>query len=163
MSEQTNKGFTIIEALIVLAIAGSIIALVLMVFPILSRNSRNSQRKQDVASILNAVAQYELNNSAEFPTDPVTTLKSAKLTAYVPSSGQIKFTAQVSGSATNQSPHSGTYNGHTVTEWVNVVNYARCKDDDSGGTTAQGADYTDIVALYAIESSGSSTPKCSQL
>jgi prepilin-type N-terminal cleavage/methylation domain-containing protein len=62
-----SAGFTIIETLIVLVIAGLILLIVFDAIPALTRNSRNNQRKQDVQAILGVVSNYELNNSGNFP------------------------------------------------------------------------------------------------
>ncbi len=57
-----QKGFTIIEVLIVLAIAGLILLIVFLAVPALQRNSRNTQRTSDVSRVLGA-AQEVLNNN----------------------------------------------------------------------------------------------------
>lgn len=65
MLKNTNtkqKGFTIIEVLIVLAIAGLILLIVFLAVPALQRNSRNTQRKNDVSRVLGA-AQEVINNN----------------------------------------------------------------------------------------------------
>src|ERR1700752_5066300 len=62
-----TAGFTIIEVMIVLAIAGLLLMIVFMAVPALERNSRNNQRKQDVTIILSALSHYELNNSGDLP------------------------------------------------------------------------------------------------
>ena len=46
-----NKGFTIIEVLIVLAIAGLIMLIVFLAVPALQRNSRNTQRNNDASLV----------------------------------------------------------------------------------------------------------------
>jgi len=51
-----EEGFTIIEVLIVLAIAGLIILIVFLAVPALQRNSRNSQRANDASLVLAAVS-----------------------------------------------------------------------------------------------------------
>lgn len=56
-----NKGFTIIEVLIVLAIAGLIMLIVFLAVPALQRNSRNTQRNNDAALIGGAINEC-LNN-----------------------------------------------------------------------------------------------------
>ncbi len=56
-----EKGFTIIEVLIVLAIAGLIMLVVFLAVPALQRNSRNTQRTSDVSLISSAVNEC-LNN-----------------------------------------------------------------------------------------------------
>lgn len=57
-----QKGFTIIEVLIVLAIAGLIILIVFLAVPSLQRNNRNTQRKNDTSNIAGAL-QESINNS----------------------------------------------------------------------------------------------------
>lgn len=62
-----QKGFTIIEVLIVLAIAGLIMLIVFLAVPALQRNSRNTQRRNDVASYLGAVNEFISNNNGKVP------------------------------------------------------------------------------------------------
>jgi len=56
-----KEGFTIIEVLIVLAIAGLIMLIVFLAVPTLQRNARNTQRNHD-ASLVAAAAVECLNN-----------------------------------------------------------------------------------------------------
>src|SRR5215210_6728854 len=62
-----SEGFTIIEVLIVLAIAGLILLIVFLAVPALQRNSRNTSRKNDVANILGAISEYTNNNNGQLP------------------------------------------------------------------------------------------------
>ncbi len=66
-SQKQSNGFTIVEVMIVLAIAGLILLIVFEAIPALTRGSRNNQRKQDATAILQVISQYELNNSGNFP------------------------------------------------------------------------------------------------
>ena len=50
-TKKDQKGFTIIEVMIVLAIAGLIIAVVLVAVPQLQRNQRNNARKSILSRI----------------------------------------------------------------------------------------------------------------
>lgn len=63
-----GTGFTIIEIMIVLAIAGLILLIVFLAVPALQRSSRNAQRKTDVSSLAGAVANYISNNGGTLPT-----------------------------------------------------------------------------------------------
>jgi prepilin-type N-terminal cleavage/methylation domain-containing protein len=63
-----NKGFTIIEVLIVLAIAGLILLIVFLAVPALQRNSRNTQRRNDVAALLAGATEFSNNNNGVYPT-----------------------------------------------------------------------------------------------
>lgn len=63
-----NEGFTIIEVLIVLAIAGMIMMVVFLAVPALQRNSRNSTRRADVSSMLSKMQETSSNNNGRFVT-----------------------------------------------------------------------------------------------
>ena len=60
MTSSTCKksGFTIIEVVLVLAIAGLIFLLVFLALPALQSNQRDTQRKNDAAMLATAVREY---------------------------------------------------------------------------------------------------------
>ena len=58
----TKKGFTIIEVVLVLAIAGLIFLMVFLALPALQRSQRDTQRKQDVAMVVTALLNWKANN-----------------------------------------------------------------------------------------------------
>jgi prepilin-type N-terminal cleavage/methylation domain-containing protein len=62
-----QKGFTIIEILIVLAIAGLILAVVFMAVPQLQRNARDNQRQDMVARLKSELDTYYGNNNGTYP------------------------------------------------------------------------------------------------
>jgi len=62
-----TSGFTIIEVMIVLAIAGLIMLIVFLAVPALQRNARNTQRKNDVGAIASGIANYIDNNGGTLP------------------------------------------------------------------------------------------------
>ena len=64
----TKKGFTIIEVVLVLAIAGLIFLMVFVALPALQRNQRDTQRRQDYADTAAAVIGYASNNGGKLPT-----------------------------------------------------------------------------------------------
>lgn len=153
-------GFTIVETMIVLAIGGLIILVVLDAIPALQRNSRNSNRKQDVTAILQAVSHYELNHSANFP--PSVTGANGFMTAtnprlYFYQTSQITLHPQVSpGIAATVGPVGNS-------DDVDLYNYERCDSANVGKAKDTGAGYGDVVALYAIETAGGMTNQCQQL
>lgn len=71
--QKDNKGFTIIEVLIVLAIAGLILLIVFLAVPALQRNSRNTQAKNEAASVLGALSEFTNNNNGKLPADGTST------------------------------------------------------------------------------------------
>lgn len=66
--KKRNGGFTIIEVLIVLAIAGLILLVVFLAVPALQRNSRNTQAKNAASAVLGAISEYVNNNDSQLPT-----------------------------------------------------------------------------------------------
>jgi prepilin-type N-terminal cleavage/methylation domain-containing protein len=56
------RGFTIIEVMIVLAIAGLIMLMVFLAVPALGRNARNTERKHDLGKFVAAVEEYRINS-----------------------------------------------------------------------------------------------------
>ncbi len=74
--QNKEKGFTIIEVVLVLAIAGLIFLMVFIALPALQRNQRDTARKNDVSVIASAVTSYTSNNRGTFPT-------AAKLSTYL--------------------------------------------------------------------------------
>ncbi len=64
MAQNTNnkKGFTIIEVVLVLAIAGLIFLMVFVALPALQRSQRDTQRRQDLSRVVTALVQYQTNN-----------------------------------------------------------------------------------------------------
>lgn len=68
MNKQTKaKGFTIIEVVLVLAIAGLIFLIVFLAVPALQRGQRDSQRRSDASRLLSGVQQYQSNNKGNLP------------------------------------------------------------------------------------------------
>lgn len=67
VTKKSKNGFTIIEIMIVLAIAGLIMLIVFLAVPALQRSARNTQRKNDVAAISGAIANYIDNNGGTLP------------------------------------------------------------------------------------------------
>ena len=65
-TNQTRKGFTIIEVILVLAIAGLIFLMVFIALPTLQRNQRDTQRKNDLSRLKTALDSYKSNSRAKF-------------------------------------------------------------------------------------------------
>ena len=67
---QKAKGFTIIEVVLVLAIAGLIFMMVFIALPALQRSQRDSARKSDVGIVASGISSYTGNNRGKFPETP---------------------------------------------------------------------------------------------
>lgn len=66
-TKNNRKGFTIIEVVLVLAIAGLIFLMVFIALPALQRSQRDQARKTDVSAVASAVTQFTSNNRGKFP------------------------------------------------------------------------------------------------
>jgi prepilin-type N-terminal cleavage/methylation domain-containing protein len=64
-----EKGFTIIEVVLVLAIAGLIFLMVFIALPSLQRGQRDAQRKNDMSRAMTAVNNYQSNNRGVAPSN----------------------------------------------------------------------------------------------
>lgn len=66
-SETGQRGFTIIEVVIVLAIAALIFLIVFLAVPALQRSQRDTQRRSDLGRFMSQVTQYQSNNGGQVP------------------------------------------------------------------------------------------------
>lgn len=114
-----TKGFTIIEVVLVLAIAGLIFLVVFLALPALQRGQRDNQRKQDLGKVMSQVTAFQANSQGKLPTSTEWngTFKSNYLTVNStpfadPSTGTT-YTIAVAPSAP-ASPISGTADTITV-------------------------------------------------
>lgn len=155
--KKKTEGFTIIEVLIVLAIAGLILLIVFMAVPALQRNSRNTQRKNEVASALGAVSEFVSNNNGKLP------VTSGNFNT-VFSGSNVDFRAY---DATNVSyNYSGTARGAALTisnlEGLVIYNFAKCTP---GAQTMEvsGTSSRSVAALYMVETSGAPAQQCVSL
>ncbi len=64
---KSKKGFTIIEVVLVLAIAGLIFLMVFIGLPALQRSQRDTQRRDDMARFMSQLSQYQANHSGDVP------------------------------------------------------------------------------------------------
>lgn len=59
----SKKGFTIIEVVLVLAIAGLIFLMVFVALPALQRSQRDTQRRNDMSRVDTSLVQYQTNHT----------------------------------------------------------------------------------------------------
>lgn len=176
----------------VLAIAGLILLIVFEAIPALQRSSVNNQRRQDVLIILQAISHYELSNSGTFPgncggigeiscaaspsiwppnggplhyENPINN-QAGKLTYYISLTPTATTSGQVTIDPQTISPLRAGISARgpqTSTQHVSIYNYAKCDPNNPGKSTAIGASYNDVVALYALASASSYVPQCQAL
>ena len=157
----SESGFTIVETIIVVAVAGLILLIVLLAIPMLQRNSRNNQRKQDVQAVLEAVSHHELNNSGNFLDCGHGAFPSCVGSGHLLAYSHMTFYTDNNQVIVQLLGSGQTAPAPTNQDVVYVYNHQKC-NQNSNGSTAQGAGYGDIVALYSIEGNGGFNWRCQQ-
>jgi prepilin-type N-terminal cleavage/methylation domain-containing protein len=149
-----EQGFTIIEVMIVLAIAGLILLIVFLAVPALQRNARNTSLKNDASAVAAAVTEYESNNSGAVPTT-VNEVANSGVVTLGPSN---TTTAKVQPSTTVSLAAAATP-AVAAAPALNTIKILT--GQDCTPTTNSRA----VAVYYAIEGSGSAlepTPGCIQ-
>lgn len=98
IQKHKSEGFTIIEVMIVLAIAGLIMLIVFLAVPALQRNARNTQMKNDASAVAGAISEFETNNNGALPAAADIAIASGVIT--VGSTTQNQATGKVQGTTT---------------------------------------------------------------
>jgi prepilin-type N-terminal cleavage/methylation domain-containing protein len=155
-----EKGFTIIEVMIVLAIAGLIMLVVFLAVPALQRNSRNTSKKQDIGRVAAALNEWESNNSG---TTFTAGAGNANLTSVVNSAGTLSQYTLVPAAAigansftvavgTQAAMPAGAANVNLGS--IQVVTGATC---GTSGATVASSNTRAIALQYLTESGGGNT------
>lgn len=159
-TKANQKGFTIIEVLIVLAIAGLIILIVFLAVPALQRNSRNTTKRSDVSKALGAVGEFTANNNGKVPV----TADLPSLTATANLSGNTTFNAviptTVAGIVAPAQGEVEIVTGVVCNSAATHVTAAAPKATDYQGEVTAGSTRA-VVALFSVEASGGkATTQC---
>jgi prepilin-type N-terminal cleavage/methylation domain-containing protein len=165
MKKPNQEGFTIIEVLIVLAIAGLILLIVFLAVPALQRSARNTERKTDASAILASVSEYSDNNAGTLPTAlkfaaPTLTLCNATGCTGTDAQSQAKLGYYTGTAAAPTKGDVTIYGAYTAPpaalDALIIENGATCTS-----ATAAGAGSTRATAvLYGIEASGGYVWQC---
>ncbi|MCA9342578.1 type II secretion system protein [Candidatus Saccharibacteria bacterium] len=148
--DKKDQGFTIIEVLIVLAIAGLIILIVFLAVPALQRNSRNTQRRNDVSAILGSIQEFSNNNGGDLPTatDKSTVLANAERGIY-----EDDAAISISGSVP-----TAPADASTQLETVDIITGGTCSSPTTATTT--GASSREVAIRFWVETSGAPQEQC---
>lgn len=151
-TQRKKSGFTIIEVLIVLAIAGLIIAIVLFAVPALQRNGRNTAIKNDANSIVGYVSDFMSNNDGAVATS-ITVSSGTVTVAGAAGSGTQSTTGAIQKGTTFNNTLVGAQSGVNPGIGTMTINTgAKCSDTVGASTAAARS----VAIFYSIETSGSS-------
>jgi prepilin-type N-terminal cleavage/methylation domain-containing protein len=144
--QRKSEGFTIIEVMIVLAIAGLIMLIIFLAVPALQRNSRNTQYKNDASAYAAAVNEWSQNHNGAMPS------AAADLTTATSGVNALAKLSQLTA-PTAVTTASQSINNPVATGTILYVYKQKC-DPANVGTTIAGTDHTSAV-VYSVETSGS--------
>lgn len=156
LQKRREEGFTIIEVMIVLAIAGLIILVVLLAVPALQRNSRNTTIKNDAAAVAGAINEYQSINNGKMPTNVVSSTSEDTVTVSG-SIGTTPVTGKVQGgtkvSIMNVAGEDGSYVPANFSE-IGVVIGKKC-DTAGTGVDSAASNARAVAITYKLETAGS--------
>ena len=140
---QHQEGFTIIEVLIVLAIAGLIMVVVFLAVPNLERSQRNNARKTDANNILEDLSEYVGNADGSLPGTACTGLSACSWISYNPQqlTNVNYYTTFASAPTTAPSSNTAYLIGGAVCSAANVL------------VPAASTSTRDYVIWYGVEGS----------
>lgn len=146
LKNKKDQGFTIIEVMIVLAIAGLILLIVFLAVPALQRNAHNTSIKNDVSGVLGAVNTYVNDNNGATPTTVAIasgTVTVSGATGTNSETGKVGYLT--SGSWTTSIPATVPALGTVVVVGGAVCNSTGTAPDSTGATSRN------YVAYYQLE------------
>ena len=150
--DSSRGGFTIIEVVLVLAIAGLIFLMVFIALPALQRSQRDTQRRDDLARISQALTQYGTNNNGKMPWQ-INNMTGTKFIEQYITKGGDEFNDPnggpytISWSSGTGSPTNNLSNGE-----YEVKIYYDAKCDGEGVTNNKGL--RNYAITYNLEGSG---------
>jgi len=152
--KKQTEGFTIIEVLIVLAIAGLIMIIVFLAVPALQRNQRNQTYRTEANNAANAYQEVSANKggNALTPSDSTTANSDA---AKVLNAANLKNVTRVdiqAFAAGNVDP--------TLTN-IFIITGAKCADqNDPTNMTKTSGSTRQIAVYYEVESQSGAVNQC---
>lgn len=129
--DDPRSGFTIIEVVLVLAIAGLIFLMVFVALPALQRSQRDTQRRDDMARLVTAITNYQTNNNNKLP---------GSSGSWSSSDSTNFINSYLGGSDEFQDPLGGDY----------TISVIKCTSAACAGTGINDFDSSDEDVRYAI-------------
>lgn len=163
VDRKNKEGFTIIEVVLVLAIAALIFLMVFIALPALQRNQRDTARKTILGKVTSAVTSYQSNNRGNNPISG-TTPQYSKFAGYVDGTSTSDGVRTQNGEyIITISPYTGStpisakaFDDDSIlggAQEVRVITGAKC---DSDGAAAVDGNTREAAALIGMENGGAS-------
>jgi len=151
---QQKSGFTIIEVVLVLAIAGLIFLMVFIALPALQRSQRDQARKSEASTVISAIGTYQGNNRQQNPTAAqIGGIINNSSNATLDSGAVIQIRSTAYGSAINvTSGVNAAVAVDNVAAPDEVLVYFGYKCGGNGGSIIRGTNRT--AAVLIVQESG---------
>ncbi len=154
---KSKTGFTIIEVVLVLAIAGLIFLMVFVALPALQRSQRDTQRRQDMSRFISQLIQYQTNNNGSAPTNTVAGYSSFISSYLKPSAddtfkdpGGSDYSVNTVTNCTSSACANASVAADTASGYIRVYTNATC----SGENPKYVSGPAKIAITYKLEGSG---------
>ena len=161
MNIKSKKGFTIIEVVLVLAIAGLIFLMVFIALPAMQRSQRDTQRRQDYSALSSAITSYITNNNGNMPKVSASLLGSKYINATGKDPNGLAYVIKVveapSGSADAAYKSLAIIPDNHTASTVYVVRKAECSTNDNGDPYPKYVNSTRAFAIFGNLESGNGT------
>lgn len=149
VQQTKQRGFTIIEVVLVLAIAALIFLMIFIALPALQRGQRDTARKNDVSTVLSAISSWKGNNvGGTFPT-------TGQLNTYVTNKSVNTTTVTV------VAPPTGTATTSVPLGTVIAVSSAKCVSTAAAGSVTYNVG-TSAQYIVATQLEDGTTGYCQQ-
>lgn len=163
-SKRHQKGFTIIEVMIVLVIAAIILLMVFVAVPALQRNSRNTQRKADVGRIGAATTEFVSGNNGTLPAASNASVANSDAQKIGSNFGTLSYyTFAVPANFIVETQSVVAANTVANSDQVRVVTNAQC--DTSAGNQGKvvSGNARQMAIQFATETAASTQPQCQNI
>lgn len=147
--QKRQQGFTIIEVMIVLAIASVILLIVLLAVPALQRNSRNTQRNNDAAQIAAAVNSCLANQNGNPATCQSVGISNVDI--------EVQGGVAIKLGQLSQPPQYSPAGAMGTTSQALWSFNRRCSGNAS---TTNNASPRNFIVTFQVESTGAPTDRC---
>lgn len=147
LNKKRQEGFSIVEVMIVLAIAGLIILVVFLAVPALQRNSRNTEKRNVASSVASLVGEYRSANGGKNPT----TIVLATETVTLGDGNEVETNVGGNISTVNETSPGNDLDTLTMLEGQKCENSSSFDVDPSARS---------VAILYNIETASGSAAQC---
>ena len=153
-----SRGFTIVEVALVLAVAGLIFVMVFLAVPALRASERDTERREDIAFLLDSIKKYQTNNRGALPDVKVANEWNDFRTNYLGGANffdpdgteYILAPDECQGNTGDRCTNKGNGNIETMDHTLHILISAKCDGPDA----KKSSNPRKVAVRYRLEGSG---------